>query len=111
MEKAKKESLSEKQISMDRGALRTIILLIIILIVVDFFSIIVYLSMNNKINFNNSKSDNKVAVSGECKDGTKYNECSINKPFFCYEGNLLRKAASCGCPPGYKPDFQECKKI
>ncbi len=47
-----------------------------------------------------------------CSDGTLYNSCSINKPYFCPKlGNPLQlKCSSCGCPAAYpycNPD-QNC---
>lgn len=32
-----------------------------------------------------------------CGDGTFYNSCSIEKPYFCEDGVLLEKASLCGC--------------
>jgi len=33
-----------------------------------------------------------------CGDGTFYDNCSANKPYFCSEGFLVEKASVCGCP-------------
>ena len=33
-----------------------------------------------------------------CGDGTFYNSCSLNEPFYCEEGFLVEKASICGCP-------------
>lgn len=33
-----------------------------------------------------------------CGDGTLYNNCSLNKPYFCENGVLVEKASVCGCP-------------
>lgn len=35
-----------------------------------------------------------------CNDGTAYNSCSINKPFYCNNGNLIENCDLCGCPLG-----------
>ncbi|HJX06205.1 MAG TPA: hypothetical protein VJ461_05830 [Candidatus Nanoarchaeia archaeon] len=32
-------------------------------------------------------------------EGTKYGECSRNKPLYCENGWLVNKASECGCPP------------
>jgi len=32
-----------------------------------------------------------------CNDGTRYNECSNIKPYFCSNGVLIEKASICGC--------------
>jgi chemotaxis protein histidine kinase CheA len=36
----------------------------------------------------------------KCSDGTLYNQCSVNKPFYCEAGNLINKCSTCGCPSG-----------
>ena len=33
-----------------------------------------------------------------CKDGTKYGECSNNKPGYCFAGKIYNKCQLCGCP-------------
>jgi len=33
-----------------------------------------------------------------CGDGTFYDTCSVNKPYFCSEQLLTEKASICGCP-------------
>ncbi len=35
-----------------------------------------------------------------CGDGTFYNECSKNKPYFCSNGTLIEKASVCNCSSG-----------
>jgi hypothetical protein len=44
----------------------------------------------------------------KCVDGTPYGECSINKPKYCDNGNLIDKASLCGCPTGYKISDNQC---
>lgn len=44
-----------------------------------------------------------------CSDGTAIGSCSTNKPYYCYNGELLKSAHACGCPTGYVQDFQDCK--
>jgi len=34
----------------------------------------------------------------KCNDGTPYNQCSSNKPFYCFNGTLIKNISSCGCP-------------
>jgi hypothetical protein len=36
----------------------------------------------------------------KCSDGTLFNQCSTNKPFYCENGNLINKCSTCGCPSG-----------
>lgn len=33
-----------------------------------------------------------------CGDGSLYEQCSLNKPYFCSEGILIERASVCGCP-------------
>ena len=35
-----------------------------------------------------------------CSDGTTYNECSDEKPFFCDKGELIKNCSVCDCPEG-----------
>ncbi|MBU2562706.1 MAG: hypothetical protein KKF68_03535 [Nanoarchaeota archaeon] len=32
-----------------------------------------------------------------CGDGTSYGNCSVNKPYYCYNGFLIEKASTCDC--------------
>ncbi len=97
---------------------RILVILVIIILVMDIIALVAYYKPDFSGIFksssgNNADSDsspNNVAARGECKDGTREGECSRNKPYFCYQGELVKKAAGCGCPSGYKLDFQDCKK-
>ncbi|MFH1237788.1 MAG: PKD domain-containing protein, partial [Candidatus Aenigmatarchaeota archaeon] len=40
-----------------------------------------------------------------CNDGTLYNSCSVNKPFFCLGGALMANCSLCGCAAG-----RECNR-
>jgi len=42
--------------------------------------------------------DKKIEAIPTCGDGTFYNTCSLDKPYFCEEGILVEKASICGCP-------------
>ena len=59
---------------------------------------------------------NGCALPGKCVpvsvDGTLYGQCSVNKPKFCDEGNLVDRCSICGCPLNYSCDliFGSCKK-
>jgi hypothetical protein len=37
----------------------------------------------------------------KCSDNTSYNQCSSNRPFYCFNGNLTQNCSICGCNPGY----------
>lgn len=47
----------------------------------------------------------------KCIDGTRYNSCSSNKPYYCFNGSLVEKAQECGCPNDYKLIGDACQKI
>lgn len=46
-----------------------------------------------------------------CSDGTLYNQCSQDKPIYCFNGTLIKNATYCGCQYDYKIDGEDCKKI
>jgi len=39
----------------------------------------------------------------KCYDGTREGECSINKPWYCQDQNLIKNSSECGCEEGYTP--------
>ena len=43
------------------------------------------------------KIEEKPAVQ-KCVDGTPYDQCSVNKPKYCDNGNLTNSCSICGCP-------------
>jgi len=45
-----------------------------------------------------SIDSNKYEEIPACGDGTFYNTCSLDKPYYCDEGVLIEKASVCGCP-------------
>jgi len=48
-----------------------------------------------------------------CNDGTKYGECSWDRPKYCDNGNLINNCSLCGCPSSLFYDCQideSCKK-
>ncbi|MCK5021420.1 MAG: hypothetical protein KAS32_30695, partial [Candidatus Peribacteraceae bacterium] len=59
--------------------------------------------------------DNKhcVLISGECNDGTPFDQCSVDKPAFCtHDGNLINNCTKCDCPIGYEcTKTGECEEI
>lgn len=46
----------------------------------------------------------------KCSDGTEYGECSLNKPRYCYNGNLIDKCTICGCPANKICDGISCRQ-
>lgn len=57
-----------------------------------------------------SRIINSVIVK-ECSDGTDYNSCSINKPFYCLDGNLIEKPETCGCAYEFVWVLNKCVSI
>jgi hypothetical protein len=43
-----------------------------------------------------------------CNDGTFYDSCSLNKPYFCEKGILVEKSSVCGCPKGWTISGEVC---
>jgi len=52
--------------------------------------------------------DPEEPVVEKCLDETLYGQCSIDKPSYCDEGNLIDKASLCGCPVGYEVSDNQC---
>ena len=50
----------------------------------------------------NTDTQNTSINTMSCNDGTLYNSCSINKPFFCLGGALMANCSLCGCATGYE---------
>ena len=111
----KREEVHEiKKDSVSKKPVKLLVFLIIILLIIDIFSLYFYYNpdlskFKDFFKFNAGKSAN--GSNGKCADGTNYGSCSKNKPLYCYNGELIKKAATCGCPSGYKVDFQDCKEI
>jgi len=50
----------------------------------------------NKTNLD--KNTNKLSnIIKKCDDGTRYNKCSTNKPYYCENGNLIKYPEKCLC--------------
>lgn len=43
-----------------------------------------------------------------CGDGTFYETCSITKPYYCLDGQLIKNSFNCGCPEGFEKDALDC---
>jgi len=43
-----------------------------------------------------------------CGDGTLFNKCSSNKPYFCDKGLLIERASVCGCLEGFSILDDKC---
>lgn len=103
-----KSSETHEKKKSKKGLVASLVILIIIILVIDIACYIVIFKPDFSFNFGNSGSGDGIVSGDKCSDGTAYNSCSKNKPFFCYKGELVKKAAECGCPSGYVKDFQDC---
>ncbi len=105
---------SDKKEDEKKKYIRILIILVIIILIVDIISLIAYYKPDFfKIKSpSQNKTNDSINLDGKkCLDGTLSGSCSKEKPFFCYNGELLKNAEICGCPEGYKLDFQDCKRI
>jgi hypothetical protein len=122
-----KNSSEIKKENLSHHDLKVLTILVIILLVIDFSAYFIYYkpeinfdfikniklpqidsTSKNSINTNNKETSTNTK---KCNDGTSYNNCSKDKPKYCYEGELLNKASLCGCPKDYKVSFQDCVKV
>jgi hypothetical protein len=46
-----------------------------------------------------------------CTDGTRYSECSLTKPNYCKNGDIIENSPLCGCSEGYEQNQNGCKAI
>jgi len=47
-----------------------------------------------------TSSGTQPCVKPKCSDGTFYDKCSGQKPYFCSGGELVKRCSTCGCPEG-----------
>ena len=91
-EKKKKRKRKLKDIIPINRSLLIILLVVLVLLLVFFFrGFIGDLFVGNE----------ELEV---CGDGSFYNTCSLNKPYYCEEGILIEKASICGCLEEMKKD-------
>ena len=50
----------------------------------------------------------KVEKTLTCNDGTFYDSCSLNKPYYCANGNLVENSSFCGCVRGWEIKNDSC---
>ena len=43
-----------------------------------------------------------------CGDGTPYSNCSLTKPYYCSNGDLIEKSSLCKCPEGFSGSNGAC---
>jgi len=76
---------------------------VILFLIVFFFLLIIVFN-----DFLGYVFDNLTGKTNACGDGSFYNTCSLNKPYFCKQGILLEKASTCGCEQGMKKQGERC---
>lgn len=105
-------SESETGSKKERHYVRTAVILLILLIILDIVFLVYFLKPDlSFLKFNTGKVVEGVSTNlSKCEDGTLEGKCSGNKPFYCYNGELIKSAYNCGCPEGYKLKFQDCVK-
>jgi len=84
-----KFDISSKKIAIAVGAILIIFLLLIIL--------------------TKNSSNEKAEILKTCNDGTYYNSCSLNKPYYCENGILTEKSSVCGCPKEWNIEGNSCR--
>jgi len=50
----------------------------------------------------------KEPIQKRCNDGTLYGECSYQKPYYCQDGSIIKKASICSCPENYMQQGENC---
>jgi len=76
---------------------------IIVFFIAIFALLLIFIPSNSK--------NTEITVSGICNDGTFYDTCSLNKPYYCEEGILVEKSSVCGCPENFSKNGEECSSI
>ena len=54
------------------------------------------------------EADGITTIIPKCSDGTTFGECSISKPKYCYNGNVVNKCSVCGCASGSCSSDESC---
>lgn len=93
------ENVSDKTISFSISRKHLIFLMIFILVVVLFFTGSSLIKGIKEKIFTGTAS---------CGDGTFYETCSINKPYFCLDGELIENSFNCGCPENFVKSNGNC---
>lgn len=63
-------------------------------IVIVFISVLLLTFLATYVAFSEVKKEGTPT----CGDGTFYDTCSLEKPFYCEDGTLQERASLCGCP-------------
>jgi len=50
----------------------------------------------------------EVVVKSKCGDGSFYNTCSLDEPYYCENGFLFERASFCGCPERLNKEGDSC---
>ncbi len=83
-----------------------ILLLFIILTVLALDNPKLHELVSYKVSYNKIENNIKIFCSNnsldadcneKCDDGTFYDQCSINRPYICQNGELIQNCKACGC--------------
>ena len=77
-----------KNLSSNRN-LKIFLLSFVFLIILGIIILIIYMTPS---------SGSNIQAVPTCGDGSFYNTCSLDKPYYCYSGILTENVLSCGCP-------------
>lgn len=72
---------------------------IAILAFIVFFFIFFIPSYNSNLN---------MVTFPKCGDGSFYNSCSLEKPYYCSNGSLIKNSSVCGCPNSFSKSDNSC---
>ncbi len=105
MAKSDKDNNTNKWWTLDKYTQETkdrIIMSILGAIIIVFLFIFLW-------NFFSDRLDNKESIP-TCGDGSFYDTCNLNKPYYCdaETGKLIEKATICGCPDGMTKSEESC---
>ncbi len=81
---------------------------IISMISILFFIILVLVFSINFFEIFGFQESSEGEVLPQCGDGTFYNKCSLDEPYFCSNGTLIGKSSMCGCPEGFVKKGESC---
>jgi len=75
-------------------------LIFIIIIITAVFILIITFSTNKQI-----------TAIPTCGDGTFYNTCSLDKPYYCNDGILIENVSTCSCPLHLSQSGNSCVSV
>ena len=77
----------------------------VLLFISIFVTLVLILIVGFSFFDDNSPKFQKIPI---CGDGSFYNGCSLNKPYYCENGTLIKKASICDCPDNLTKKGYSC---